>query len=186
MDIAQLFDTARTDPDRATQRPESDKTVPNGYYNAEVIDFSVFQGKDGGHYNSIYFRIIDGPQAGKILESFRSITESTKGLVYGQIAMLFQRDPSGAELYDASTNRTTLKGESLGTQVQIQRATNGQWINVDIKRHLAAGPGVRDTTEVLVPRDSITPMEPPTLPDQPSPGARFVDVPHPVEEDIPF
>lgn len=175
--------------------PETDPAIPDGEYDAEILDFRCFLSKKGAWWMKWVMAVRGGLLDGRLLVRFVEVKATTASFLKSDVICCLGREAAfGGELADVSRGLTGPAGrEMIGAVVRARkrsrRADNGKtyldvYINEGVR--LAAGPPVDDGWEM----DSETPMEPPeesapALPSQPSRDSRFSDVPFPDDSDAP-
>lgn len=104
--------------------------VPDGHYDATIVDFSVFMGKGGLWFASWWFRILSGLNAGKLLQRFNGL-EHGFSFVKKDLRIAFGRVPAWDELvWDDRKDddctfriREDLRAEIVGATAKVKQRT---------------------------------------------------------------
>tara|TARA_R100000808_G_scaffold23460_1_gene52088 strand:+ start:2517 stop:2993 length:477 start_codon:yes stop_codon:yes gene_type:complete len=138
MGIKDLFDNtpaAETNGNGATKK-EMD-TVPDGVYQAEVTDFSVFASRAGDYYVRWWFEVTTGPASGAQLRRFTSVTDRSVGVIKSTVKKVAGDVPKWSDLFeDGRTGR--IYDDIVGKNVEIVQRTNKKnnksYINIYVNK----------------------------------------------------
>ena len=176
--------------------PETDPSVPDGEYNAEILDFRCFLDKSGRWWMKWVMAVRGGLLDGRILVRFVEVKPTTAGFLKQDVFHCLGRAADFAgELADIAKGRTGPVGsEMVGAVVlarkRSRRADNGKtyldvYINGGIRLANPPGLALEDPDPA---RDAGEPSgnpDPFALPREPSRDSRHLDVPFPSDEDVP-
>tara|TARA_R110000824_G_scaffold86623_2_gene214215 strand:+ start:4390 stop:5040 length:651 start_codon:yes stop_codon:yes gene_type:complete len=189
--------------------PETDPSIPDGEYDAEVLDFRCFLDKTGRWWMKWIMAVRGGLLDGRILVRFVEVKPRTTGFLKQDVFHCLGREASfGGELADIARGRTGPVGSQMVGAVVLarkrsRRADDGTgrtfldvYINGSVRTSMPPVPALEEPDPF---RDAGEPSgnpDPFALPREPSRDSRHLDIPFPddthapaVEEDddeIPF
>jgi len=138
MDIGDMFNSAGSD-NQETRKSDDRKmdTVPDGQYNAEVTDFSVFVSKKGDYYVSWWFEVLSGAHRGAQLQRFTGLGPKTFHFVKSAVKTVTGKIPEWTDLY-ADGRTGPAYGSIVGKTVQVSQKSrqNGDktYVNIYVDR----------------------------------------------------
>lgn len=141
MGIKDLFDNTPAAEEGSNSNDRKMDTVPDGTYQAEITDFSVFTSRAGDYYISWWFEVTTGSAAGAQLRRWTSVTDRSVGVIKATVKKVTGSVPQWSDLFDdGHTGR--VKGSIVGKHVEIAQRTNQKgektYINIYINKLTAA------------------------------------------------
>ena len=152
MSIGDLFDRTEVGEKKQEQgRREMDK-VPDGTYNAEVIDFAVFSDAKDDYYVTWWFRVSDGAAQGAQLQSFSSVSDRSITFIKKSVKAVTGSFPTWGEMYDSDSGRTgRIRFDLVGAHVQVTQKTvskgSKDYVNVYVDKRIDT-PSVQPVSSV--------------------------------------
>jgi hypothetical protein len=145
MDIGNLFDNAPAREEQANGKSDDRKmdTVPDGKYNGEVTDFSVFVSKKGDYYVSWWFEVVDGPHRGAQLQRFTGLGPKTFSFVKSTVKVVSGKVPEWTDLF-ADGRTGPIQNQIVGKVVQLSQKSrqvgDRLFVNIYVDKVLQSDP----------------------------------------------
>lgn len=179
-------------------RPETDPAIPDGEYEAEVLDFSCFLSKKGAWIMKWVMAVRGGLLDGRLLVRFVPVTPRTSPYLKADVAACLGREAEfSGELADVARGTTgpagrEMHGVILRAGKKSRRGDDGEtYLDVYINSVLSrpARPGAYSQpgpSASWAPEGAVqAATAPPTLPDAPSADASRFDAPFPDDAEAP-
>jgi hypothetical protein len=118
-DIGSMFDSAPSNSEGGSKTDERKMdVVPDGSYDVEVTDFSVFVSKKGDTFISWWFEVMSGQYSGAQLQRFTGVGPKTFSFIKTTVKTVTGSIPEwGAMFVDGRTG--PIRNEIIGKAVQI-------------------------------------------------------------------
>jgi len=141
-DIEDIFDeTEMDDGDQEVKRRGKDDAdkVPDGAYNAKIVEFSVFAKEldngDRDYFTVFWFEVTGGAASGAQLQSFSAVGPNSIKFIKKAIKTVTGRIPKWSDMYDKDTGRTgKVLFDLVGKHVQVTQKTKGKYANLYIDK----------------------------------------------------
>jgi hypothetical protein len=159
--------------------------IPDGRYEAQVIDVSYFEDRNGVKRESWWFRVRGGPFDGSTVQRFSEINRNTAGRAKGYLLTVARGQRGNlkwSEIYDKERRASLpwLREECVGAIVNIaQRTSKGHtrsFVDIYINGCISPAP-------VSGAPDPVAQAEAPAPPPKPAPADDGWDDP---SDEIPF
>ena len=155
MGIKDIFENTPAAEEGNNNNDRKMDTVPDGTYQAEITDFSVFTSRAGDYYISWWFEVTTGSAAGAQLRRWTSVTDRSVGVIKSTVKKVTGDVPKWSDLFDdGRTGR--VYDDIVGKYVEIAQRTNKRgdksYVNIYINK-LTAAPtngAAKDQDEVNV------------------------------------
>ena len=155
MGIKDIFDNTPAAEEGNNNNDRKMDTVPDGTYQAEITDFSVFTSRAGDYYISWWFEVTTGYAAGAQLRRWTSVTDRSVGVIKSTVKKVTGDVPKWSDLFDdGRTGR--VYDDIVGKYVEIAQRTNKRgdksYVNIYINKLTAAptNEAAKDQDEVNV------------------------------------
>lgn len=123
MDIGSMFDAASSDKKSSSNTERKMDTVPDGAYDAEVTEFSVFVSNAGDYYVKWWFEVDVGPYKGAQLQRFTGLSPKTFGFVKETIRKVTGSVPEWGSMF-ADGRTGPIRRDIVGQRVQVSQKTS--------------------------------------------------------------
>ena len=169
---------------------DTDPSIPDGEYNAEVLNFRCWLSKKGEWWMKWVMAVRGGLLDGRALVRLAKVNAKSAPYLKADVFYCLGRDAAfGGELADIPTGGPgPVCREMVGAVVRAAKksrlADNGQTY-LDVYINDGVSLPSRPPADLQEPDPFRDAGEPPALPSQPSRDARFVDIPFPTDDDVP-
>jgi len=166
--------------------PETDPAVPDGEYDAEVLDFRCFLDKSGRWWMKWILGVRGGLLDGRLLVRFVEVKPQTAEYLKADVFHCLGREAAfGGELADIPTGRAGPAASEMRGAVVLARLRSRQAPDGRVFRDVYINGSVSLPSSAL-PAAEEPKVEAFSLPPAPSRDARHTDVPFPADSDAPL